>query len=60
MKQAANDDTTLINFVKSLPTVKNIRVYQPGEAESLPPSELSPAVRRLLIREQNSKNVVSQ
>ncbi len=54
MKKAANDDNTLLGFVKSLPTVKNIRVYSPGEAEKLPPSELTPAARRLLIREKNA------
>jgi hypothetical protein len=51
--KAANDETTLLNFVKSLPTVKNVHIYAKGEAEKLPASQLSPATRRLLIREKN-------
>ena len=54
MKKAANDDNILLSFVKSLPTVENVRVYGPGEAEKLPSSELSPAARRLLTREKNA------
>lgn len=54
MNKPANNEDTLHDFVKSLPTVKNVRVYAPGEAEKLPPSELSPAARRLLIREKNT------
>ncbi|WP_020405257.1 hypothetical protein [Hahella ganghwensis] len=48
-KKAESSD--LVEFVKRLPTVKNLKVYGPGEAE-----ELSPATRRLLMREKNTTN----
>ncbi|WP_158304971.1 hypothetical protein [Hahella chejuensis] len=54
MKDRNHDDSDLVNFVKSLPSVKHLKVYAPGEAEKLPPEQLSPAVRRLLIRERNT------
>lgn len=54
MNDRNRDDSDLVNFVKSLPSVKNLKVYAPGEAEKLPPEQLSPAVRRLLIRERNT------
>lgn len=54
MNDRNHDDSDLVNFVKSLPSVKNLKVYAPGEAEKLPPEQLSPAVRRLLIRERNT------
>lgn len=49
-------DSDLVAFVKRLPTVKGLKVYSPGEAEKLPPEALSPASRRLLIREKNSRD----
>ena len=55
MNDRNHDDSDLVNFVKSLPSVKNLKVYAPGEAERLPPEQLSPAVRRLLIRERNTR-----
>lgn len=55
MNDRNHDDSDLVNFVKSLPSVKNLKVYAPGEAEKLPPEQLSPAVRRLLIRERNTR-----
>lgn len=54
MNDRNHDDSDLVNFVKSLPSVKNLKVYAPGEVEKLPPEQLSPAVRRLLIRERNT------
>lgn len=53
-KKAESSD--LVEFVKRLPTVKNLKVYGPGEAEKLPSEELSPATRRLLMREKNTTN----
>ncbi|MBE0484441.1 MAG: hypothetical protein IBX52_13180 [Bacterioplanes sp.] len=55
MNDRNHDDSDLVNFVKSLPSVKNLKVYAPGEVEKLPPEQLSPAVRRLLIRERNTR-----
>lgn len=54
MNDRNHDDSDLVNFVKSLPSVKNLKAYAPGEAEKRPPEQLSPAVRRLLIRERNT------
>lgn len=53
MPKSANDPITLINFVKSLSSVRDIEIYLPGEAERTPSSQLSPVTRRLLIRENN-------
>ena len=54
MTDRNHEESELVNFVKSLPSVKNLKVYAPGEAEKLPPEQLSPAARRLLIRERNA------
>lgn len=48
------ESSGLVDFVKRLPTVKNLKVYGPGEAEKLSSEELSPATRRLLIHEKNT------
>ena len=49
------ESSELVDFVKRLPSVKGLKVYGPGEAEKLPPESLSPAARRLLMRENNSR-----
>lgn len=54
MTDRNHEDSELVNFVKSLPSVRNLKVYAPGEVEKLPPEQLSPVVRRMLIRERNT------
>ena len=55
MKAPHTDKLNLIEFVKSLASVRDLKVYAPGQAEKTPSSELSPSTRRLLIREQNRR-----
>jgi hypothetical protein len=53
-KEKTPESSELVEFVKQLPMVKDLKVYGPGEAEKMPPEELSPAARRLLMCEKNT------
>jgi len=55
MTDQSRKDSDLVAFVKTLPSVKNLKVYAPGEFEKAPPEQMSPAERRMLIRVLNSK-----
>ncbi|WP_431689074.1 hypothetical protein [Hahella sp. NBU794] len=55
MTDRSRKDSDLVAFVKTLPSVKNLKVYAPGEFEKAPPEQMSPAERRMLIRVLNSK-----
>ena len=54
LKTKKQKDFEILEFVKQLPTIKNLKVYRLGEAENLSPEEQTPAMRRLLIRERNA------
>lgn len=55
MTDQSRKDSDLVTFVKTLPRVKNLKVYAPGEFEKAPPEQMSSAERRMLIRILNTK-----
>lgn len=61
--QLSNDTANLAEFISTLPSVKNIKVYTAKDMESLPRrsvEDLPPSMRRQLIRVMNENGKASE
>jgi hypothetical protein len=52
----SQDSQDLLSFIKSLPSAKNFRVYSSQEQSELDSKSESSAVRRSILRSQNTKS----
>jgi hypothetical protein len=53
--RVSEDTKNLVEFIRSLPSAKNIRVYSHEQCQSMNMSNETAAVRRSVIRLRNQK-----
>jgi hypothetical protein len=53
-QQISGETKSLLDFIKSLPSAKNVRVYTSDQASNLDLRNEGAAVRRSVIRQRNS------